>query len=147
MGAVRHPLSQSEWVKLAGLLAVIVASALVFSVTGIAAPAPATTLRADVAEWSIVPSTGAVHAGVVRVVVRNLGASPHQITVVRTASFGARLRLAGAHAVVHPLAASIVVRPGEVATLAVSLKPGSYLLLDNLPWSYWKGTSVAFSVR
>jgi uncharacterized cupredoxin-like copper-binding protein len=125
----------------------VVASALMCAVSGTAAPAPATTLRADVAEWSIVPSTGAVHAGVVRVVVRNLGASPHQVTVVRTATFGARLRLEGARAVVQPIAASIVVRPGKTATLVVSLARGSYMLLDNLPWSYWKGTSVAFSVR
>jgi uncharacterized cupredoxin-like copper-binding protein len=125
----------------------VVASALMCAVSGTAAPAPATTLRADVAEWNIVPSTGAVHAGVVRVVVRNLGASPHQVTVVRTATFGARLRLEGARAVVHPIAASIVVRPGKTATLVVSLTRGSYMLLDNLPWSYWKGTSVAFSVR
>jgi uncharacterized cupredoxin-like copper-binding protein len=48
---------------------------------------------------------------------------------------------------VHPLAASVVVRPGKTATLVVSLRRGSYVLLDNLPWSYWKGTSVAFSVR
>jgi uncharacterized cupredoxin-like copper-binding protein len=125
----------------------VVASALVLAVSGTAASAPATTLRADVAEWSIVPSTGDVHAGLVRLVVRNLGASPHQVTVVRTTTFGARLRLDGARAVVHPLAASIVVRPGKTATLVVSLKRGSYVLLDNLPWSYWKGTSVAFSVR
>lgn len=125
----------------------VVASALMISASGIAAPTPATTMRADVAEWSIVPSTGDVHAGLVRLVVRNLGAAPHQVTIVHTATFGARLRLDGARAVVHPVAASIVVRPGKTATLVVSLKPGSYLLLDNLPWSYWKGTSVAFSVR
>jgi uncharacterized cupredoxin-like copper-binding protein len=125
----------------------VVAAALVLAVSGTAASAPATTLRADVAEWSIVPSTGDVHAGLVRLVVRNLGASPHQVTVVRTTTFGARLRLDGARAVVHPLAASVVVHPGKTATLVVSLKRGSYMLLDNLPWSYWKGTSVAFSVR
>jgi uncharacterized cupredoxin-like copper-binding protein len=125
----------------------VIASALVCAVSGTAAPTPATTLRADVAEWSIVPSTGAVHAGLVRLVVRNLGASPHQVTVVRTATFDARLRLVGARAVMHPLAASVVIPPGKTASLVVSLERGSYLLLDNLPWSYWKGTSVAFSVR
>jgi hypothetical protein len=83
----------------------------------------------------------------VRLVVRNLGASPHQVTLVRTATFDARLRLVGARAAVHPLAASVVIRPGKTATLVVSLERGSYLLLDNLPWSYWKGTSVAFSVH
>ena len=125
----------------------VVASALMCAVSSVAAPAPTTTLRADVAEWSIVPSTGAVRAGLVRLVVRNLGASPHQVTLVRTATFDARLRLVGARAVVHPLARSVVIRPGKTATLVVSLERGSYLLLDNLPWSYWKGTSVAFSVH
>ena len=129
------------------LLLLVISAALMFAVSGTAASAPSTTLRADVAEWSIVPSTGDVHAGLVRLVVRNLGASPHQVTVVRTATFGERLRLDGARAVVHPLASSIVVRPGRTATLVVSLRRGSYMLLDNLPWSYWKGTSVAFSVR
>ncbi|HEY1514247.1 MAG TPA: hypothetical protein VGF66_10890 [Gaiellaceae bacterium] len=125
----------------------IVASALVCATSGTAGSAPTTTLRADVAEWSIVPSTGAVRAGVVRLVVHNLGAAPHQVTLVRTTTFGERLRLAGSRAVVKPIAASVIVRPGKTATLVVSLEHGSYLLLDNLPWSYWKGTSVAFSVR
>jgi len=125
----------------------IAASALVCATSGTAGSAPTTTLRADVAEWSIVPSTGAVRAGVVRLVVHNLGAAPHQVTLVRTTTFGERLRLAGSHAVVKPIAASVIVRPGKTATLVVSLEHGSYLLLDNLPWSYWKGTSVAFSVR
>jgi uncharacterized cupredoxin-like copper-binding protein len=132
--------------RLAIVLSVVVA-ALLCAIPSVAAPAPATTLRADVAEWSIVPSTGSVHSGVVRLVVRNLGAAPHQVTVVRTTTFGARLRLEGAHALVRPLAASMVVRPGKTATLVVSLTRGSYELIDNLPWSYWKGTSVAFSVR
>jgi hypothetical protein len=125
----------------------VVSAALLCAVSSTAAPAPATTLRADVAEWSIVPSTGAVRAGLVRVVVRNLGASPHRVTLVRTATFDARLRLVGARAAVHPLAPSVLIRPGRTATFVASLARGSYVLLDNLPWSYWKGTSVAFSVR
>ena len=42
---------------------------------------------------------------------------------------------------------SVLVKPGARASFTVSLKPGSYLLLDNLPWHYWKGTSAAFTVR
>ena len=125
----------------------LVAAALVCAAVGNAGSRPASTLRADVAEWSIVPSTGAVRAGTVRLVVHNLGASPHQITVARTASFGAPLRLAGARALARSLAATAIVPPGRTATLVVSLRRGSYVLFDNLPWSYWKGTSVAFTVR
>lgn len=132
--------------KLAIALSVI-ASALVCAASGTAGTQQVSTLRADVAEWSIVPSIGAVRAGRVRLVVHNLGASVHQVTVARTASFGARLRLSGARALARPLASSVIVPPGGTATLVVSLKQGSYVLFDNLPWSYWKGTSVAFSVR
>src|SRR5512146_2556767 len=146
VGAQPNAAQHSEPVRFAIVLSVV-ASALALATSGTAGSTPATTLRADVAEWSIVPSTGAVRAGVVRLVVHNRGTAPHQVTVVRTATFGARRRLAGARAVVRPIAASVIVRPGGTATLVVSLKHGSYVLLDNLPWSYWKGTSVAFSVR
>jgi uncharacterized cupredoxin-like copper-binding protein len=132
--------------KLALVLSVF-ASALLFAAAGTAGAQPASTVRADVAEWSIVPSTGAVHAGRVRLVVHNLGATVHQVTIARTASFGARLRLSGARAVARSLGTSVIVPPGGSATLVVSLTHGSYVLFDNLPWSYWKGTSVAFSVR
>ena len=104
------------------------------------------TLRADVAEWSIVPSTGAVAAGRVRIVVRNLGYEAHQIVLVRTSSFDERLPLVGHRALVHPIMQTTLVRPGGRASFVVSLRRGSYLLLDNLPWNYWKGTSVAFTV-
>jgi uncharacterized cupredoxin-like copper-binding protein len=105
------------------------------------------SLRADVAEWSVIPSAGVVPAGRVRIVVRNLGATPHALALVRTRSFGERLRLDGARASVHPLATAGSVAPGQTVTFVVRLERGSYVLLDNLPWHYWKGTSAAFSVR
>lgn len=130
-----------------GVVLAVIASSLVCAASGNAVAPPTSTLRADVAEWSIVPSTGSVHAGQVRLVVHNYGATIHQVSVARTGSFGARLPLSGARALARSLAKSVVVPPGESATLLVSLKAGSYVLYDNLPWSYWKGTSVAFSVR
>jgi hypothetical protein len=105
------------------------------------------TIRADVAEWSVVPSVGVVPAGRVQIQVRNVGQAAHQLTLVRTDSFDPILRLRGDRAVVRPLATSVVVQPGRTSSFVVSLRRGSYLLLDNRPWSYWKGTSVAFSVR
>ena len=82
-----------------------------------------------------------------RIDVRNLGQVAHRITLVKTESFDPVLRLRGDRALVRPLAASVLVRPGRTSSFVVSLRRGSYLLLDNRPWSYWKGTSVAFSVR
>jgi uncharacterized cupredoxin-like copper-binding protein len=105
------------------------------------------TLRADVGEWSIVPSTGAVPAGRVLIDVRNLGAEPHELVLVRTKTFAAQLPLHGTRAVIRPEAKPVLVRAGRHTTFVVTLRPGSYVLLDNLPWHYWKGTSAAFSVR
>ncbi len=106
-----------------------------------------TSLRADVDEWSIVPSTGLVAAGPVKITVRNLGEAPHTIVLVRTAGFDDRLPLRGDHAVVHPVAVAPAVAPGASASFTVLLRRGYYLLLDNGPWAYWRGMSVAFTVR
>jgi hypothetical protein len=105
------------------------------------------TLKADVAEWSVVPSAGLVPAGRVRIVVRNLGRESHEIVVVKTVSFDPQLQIRGDRAVVRPLQRPVVLRPGGTASFVISVRSGSYLLLDNLPQHYGKGTSVAFSVR
>jgi len=107
----------------------------------------AATLRVDVAEWNVVPSIGVVPAGRVRIEVHNIGEVAHQLVLVRTDSFDPRLRLRGDRALVPSPVRSVVVRPGGASSFTVSLRRGSYLLLDNLPLHYWKGTSVAFSVR
>ena len=125
--------------------AALLLAAAVFA-TGTPAAGPSSTLRADVAEWSIVPSQGVVRAGAVRVVLRNLGAEAHQLMIVRTRSFGETLRLRAHRAVAHPIAA-VLAPPGTSRSFVVRLRRGSYLLIDNLPWHYWKGTQAAFVVR
>jgi uncharacterized cupredoxin-like copper-binding protein len=126
----------------------IAATALAACAVATTAPAstPPATLRADVAEWSIVPSQGAVRAGGVRIVVRNLGSETHQLMIVRTRSFGQPLPLHANRAVARSLG-SVVAAPGATKSFVVHLQPGTYLLLDNLPWHYWKGTRAAFVVR
>jgi uncharacterized cupredoxin-like copper-binding protein len=105
------------------------------------------SLRADVAEWNVVPSVGLVSAGPVRITVRNLGSQTHELMVVRTDRFGDALRLRGDRAIARSLAAPIMVSPGGTRSFVIQLTPGSYVLLDNLPWHYWKGTFVAIAVR
>jgi uncharacterized cupredoxin-like copper-binding protein len=130
--------------------ALTIASALVLAASvfaaGSPAAAPSSTLSADVAEWSIVPSQGVVRAGAVRIVLRNLGAEAHQLMIVRTRSFGESLPLRGNRAVARPLG-SVLAEPGASRAFVLHLKAGNYLLLDNLPWHYWKGTRAAFVVR
>jgi hypothetical protein len=121
------------------------AALLIVPVAG-AAQAPA-TLHADVAEWSVVPGSGVVPAGRVRLVVRNIGRQPHELIVVRTRQFGDTLQLRGDRAVATPVAPRLLVSAGTTRTVVLTLARGSYLLVDNLPWHYWEGTSAAFSVR
>jgi uncharacterized cupredoxin-like copper-binding protein len=133
-----------------GRIAFVVAAVGVLGVAshGRAATSPPNaSLRADVAEWSVVPSVGVVSSGRTRIVVRNLGAQLHQLMVVRVRTFGAQLPLRGSRAVARPVGAAVTVRPGATVSFTVSLRPGSYLLVDNLPWHYWHGTSAAFAVR
>jgi hypothetical protein len=73
------------------------ASVLVLALAGMAAaePGPA-ALSAEVSEWSIVPSTGVVAAGRVRVIVRNSGSQTHALSIVRTPRVAEALPLHGA---------------------------------------------------
>jgi uncharacterized cupredoxin-like copper-binding protein len=108
---------------------------------------PPGSLRADIAEWNIIPSTGVVPAGEVRVRVRNIGYEPHQLMIVRTRAFAQDLQLRGDRAVARPVGSPVLVAPGRAVSFVVTLSRGSYLLVDNLPWHYWKGTQAAFAVR
>jgi uncharacterized cupredoxin-like copper-binding protein len=133
------------------LLLVVALAAI--AVTGLARfanaapPSHVASLKADVAEWSIVPSAGVVHAGRVRITVRNLGVKTHSLEVVRTDTVAERLPLRGSHAVAQPVGRPLTVAAGAVKSIVVRLAPGSYMLLDNLPWNYWRGMSVPFAVR
>src|SRR4051794_13979632 len=131
--------------KAALITAVLLLAATLFA-AGTPAAAPPSTLRADAAEWSIVPSQGAVRAGAVRIVLRNLGTEAHQLMVVRTRSFAQTLPLRGDRAVARSLGA-VVAEAGASKTLVLNLPRGDYLLIDNLPWHYWKGMRTAFVVR
>ena len=108
---------------------------------------PPASLTADLAEWSLVPSTGVVRAGLVRITARNLGRTDHQLVLVRTGRFDPVLPLVGDHATGRPVTSPLVVRPGRSGSVVARLQPGNYLLIDNLPWHYWHGTSAAIVVR
>jgi uncharacterized cupredoxin-like copper-binding protein len=134
----------------AGLLitvAVLVAAA--FAATGQSSSSQRApkTLTALVAEWSVVPSDGVVSAGLVRIRVRNVGLEAHELVLTRTARFADSLPLADDRAQARTIGATLQVAPGQTASAVFRLRPGSYVLLDNLPWHYWEGTWAAFTVR
>ena len=60
--------------------------------------------------------------------------------LVRTTRFAQTLTLDGDH-VDRPARRRrrSVVEPGRSASIVARLQPGNYLLIDNLPWHYWRG--------
>jgi uncharacterized cupredoxin-like copper-binding protein len=129
------------------LISLVAAAAAVPAAISRAGTQRPASLRADIAEWSIVPSAGMVRSGLVRITARNLGLDRHQLVLVRTTRFAEVLPLDGDHAAGRPVAPPLVVEPGRSGSMVTRLKPGNYLLIDNLPWHYWHGTSAAIVVR
>jgi hypothetical protein len=125
----------------------LVAAAVVPAAISHAGTQPPASLRADIAEWNLVPSAGMVRSGLVKITARNLGLETHQLMLVRTTRFAEILPLVGDHAAGRPVAPPLVLEPGRSGSIVTRLKPGNYLLIDNLPWHYWRGTSAAIVVR
>jgi hypothetical protein len=128
----------------------VVVAALASTAVALAAPGrpkDPSTLTALVAEWSVVPSEGVVSAGVVRIRVRNLGLEAHELVLTPTARFADLLPLAGERARIRPIGPTMVVAPGQTTSAVFRIRPGSYVLLDNLPWHYWQGAWAAFRAR
>jgi uncharacterized cupredoxin-like copper-binding protein len=133
--------------RVALLVMAVALAASAVAAAGPSRPRDPSTLGALVAEWSVVPSDGVVAAGAVRIRVRNVGLEPHELVLARTARFADSLRLADDRAQVRAIGPTLVVAPGQTASAVLHLRPGSYVLLDNLPWHYWRGAWAAFTVR
>jgi|SRR3954447_13300125 hypothetical protein len=133
--------------RIAPLVMLVALAASAVAAAGPARSANASTLTALVAEWSVVPSNGVVSTGAVRIRVRNVGEESHELVLTRTAHFAAALPLAGERAQITTVGPSIVVAPGQTASAVYHLRRGSYVLLDNLPWHYWRGAWAAFAAR
>lgn len=86
-----------------------------------------------------------MRAGHVTFVARNVGRIEHELVVVRTTlphgSLSKHIRMA-AH-----MAAHVHVAPGQTGRLRLSLRPGRYVLICDLPGHYEAGQHAAFVVR
>jgi uncharacterized cupredoxin-like copper-binding protein len=137
----------SRFVVLLAVLALAVSMAAAAGGSSATVPRDPKLLTALVAEWSIVPSDGIVAAGLVRIRVRNVGLEPHELILTRTARFAGSLPLDGERARARTVGPTLSVAPGQTTSGVFRVQPGSYVLLDNLPWHYWEGTWAAFSAR
>lgn len=109
-------------------------------------PTPTHALHVDLTEWAVVPSAGLVSPGPLRLTVQNYGRLRHELEIIPTRKWGQTLVIRNGRAVGAAAARPIVVAPGQTRSARVSLAPGSYVLLDNLPGHYAAGSAVSILV-
>lgn len=92
--------------------------------------------------------TGATTAGKVTFVVRNAGKTVHELVVLKTNTAPRALPLSGTKARETGLAGRTGKIAGSAVTrLTLTLAPGKYVLLSNLPGDYKRGLTAGFALK
>ena len=133
-----------------GLFVVVLASALVTAALlagGGAAQPAATSVKITMKEWKFTASRAAVPAGKVTFVVSNTGTMEHEFVVMRTNLAPRKLPMEGQQAKEIGFKGEIEeFHSGLTKRLTLTLKPGRYVLLCNVPGHYKRGQAVRLVV-
>jgi uncharacterized cupredoxin-like copper-binding protein len=125
-------------------------AALLLAGGGYYAYAAATKAKVTVTEkeFKLTPTPAAVKHGSVTFTLKNTGHLKHELIVLKTKVAAGKLPVAGTKAkLVGKVEGKInPVSPGKTKTLTVTLPPGKYILLCNLPAHYKAGQRSAFKV-
>ena len=114
----------------------------------LAKPAAATAVAIVMKEWSIAASTKSITAGKVTFVVRNAGKMKHEFVVMRSTRHHHLLQMNGQQASEVGVKGEIEpFGPGATKRLTLTLAPGKYVLICNMPGHYKAGQRLAFTVR
>ena len=117
---------------------------------GTAAPG-ATAVNGVVKEWKVLVDRHTIHAGQVTFTVANEGTIGHEFLVVRTDSADGAIPIEGDGFSENNPSLLVIKEIGEfpiktIQELTVTLEPGSYQLVCNLPSHYGKGMHTSFTV-
>lgn len=113
-------------------------------------PAPGEDAVVVLDEWSVEPSPGSVASGDITLGVINEGAQAHELTIYATDLPLDGLPLADwlvDESILDPLASTPVIVGGQSRQLTVSLEPGRYVLVCNLPAHYERGMRAEFIIE
>jgi uncharacterized cupredoxin-like copper-binding protein len=99
------------------------------------------TVKASLTEMKIADSPSTVAAGKVTFTVTNNGSSPHEYVVLDTPTRAADLptTAGGRASEAGNIGETGDLQPGETKTFALTLKPGHYAIICNLPGHYAAG--------
>jgi uncharacterized cupredoxin-like copper-binding protein len=123
----------------------VVAAAFWGLTAGAVTSKPLVAVQVD--EFSVFPGTQGAPRGKVRFVVTNVGTIEHEFVVLKTAKPAGSL-LKGKEADESGAVGEIDGVPaGQAKTLNLTLKPGHYSLICNLPGHYKTGQFADFYVR
>ena len=130
-------------------LAFVTVAAIVVSIGTLTAGAvtskPLVAVQLD--EFSVFPGTQGAPKGKVRFVVTNIGKSEHEFVVVKTSKPAGNLLKGNEANETGAVGELDGVKPGAARTLNLTLKPGHYALICNLPGHYGTGQFADFYVR
>ena len=113
----------------------------------VGSPASAAKVKVTLIEFKLTPSVKRVAAGKVTFSVRNAGQLPHELVVLSTKAPAAKLPTKGAVADDTGTVGKIpTFTPGTTKTLTLTLKPGHYALICNLPGHYKAGQFADLTV-
>ena len=131
--------------KILVFLALAVAAVLV---SGLGAATTPTKVTVKLKEFKIIPSVTTVKAGKVTFVVSNVGKINHEMVVVKTIVPPGKLKENAEHEVSEKgSVGEAVVDHGKTGRVTLTLKPGKYQLLCNLPSHYTAGQYIGFTVK
>ena len=139
-------MAHGQKIAAVAVLAALAASA--GAVRGFAGSA-STTVKVTLKEFSLTPSTKLVSPGKVTFVVRNAGRVDHELVVLRTRRAASRLFLASTRDVYESgrIGRTPPIDAGRRKNLTLTLKPGHYSLICNLPGHYRAGQFADFTAR
>jgi uncharacterized cupredoxin-like copper-binding protein len=134
-------------------LAALAATAATAAGCGNASNAQATPTSGPVAvtldEWKVAPSATTVKAGAVSFDVTNAGRLPHEMVVLKATTPAARLASDGTPRVKETGRVGEVgeLKPGTTGRTTITLAPGHYVLICNLPGHWTAGMRTDLTVR
>lgn len=110
-------------------------------------PASAAKVKVSLIEFKLTPSVKRVAAGKITFAVRNDGKIAHQFVVLRAKTSAGKLPTDGVQAAETGKVGKIgTFGPGVTKTLTLTLKPGHYALICNLPGHYKAGQFADLTV-
>lgn len=110
------------------------------------------SVTGEVKEWEVVVDKDSVPAGEVTFTITNNGTIEHEFLVVKTDLADGEIPVDGDHFSENLDSISVIDEIGEYAAgtteaLTVTLEPGNYQLLCNIPAHYSAGMHTAFVVE